>query len=175
MAIRKNKPPVRDGITYRAGAGTALHDGEKNDQELRPMDQLATGGRVMRKKEHEEHDKDERKERAAGGRTKDDGDEGSGSPEFFAGAESPTAKAMHGEKEAAKGGRIKRKARKRGGAMVEGKAAHRRLDRASGGRARMRRASGGMTGADVRPLTEANKLTPPKGDKRTPQDNSEDD
>jgi hypothetical protein len=186
MAIRKSKPPARDGITYRDGAGTEIHDGSNYPQEHRSFDELATGGRVMKRKEHEREEEREhegehhRKERAAGGRTgrsNEQGEEGSGSPEFFGGAESPTARAAHGDRQAKDGGAIKkkRKARKRGGAAVEGHDAHRRLDRARGGRTRMHRAGGGMVGSDSKPLTEANKLTPPKGSKATPADNPEDD
>ena len=137
--------------------------------------------------EHEEKMEHERKRRASGGRagatdaeekrsgrSNEQGEEGTGDPEFFGGAESPSAKAAHGDEKAKKGGRIKRKERKRGGRMaVDGKDGHKRLDRAAGGRAR--RASGGMVGSDKHPLTEANRLTAPKGDRREPADNPEDD
>ena len=115
---------------------------------------------------------EEKKERKDGGSAKsvmsdDQGDEGTGKPEYFGGAESPTAKASKGDRAKKAGGRMKRK---RGGAAVEGKMARGRMDRP-------RRATGGrMVGADVRPLTEANKLSPPKGDgKGNSAQNSEDD
>lgn len=183
MAIRKSKPPVTDGIKYADGAGTETHDGIDYPEEHRSFDELRDGGRAMaRHKDGKEHEKEERKEherkkRADGGSARDgrsdeQGEEGTGSPEYFAGAESPTAKAAKGEREAKDGGRMKRKRkeRKRGGRMeVEGKGAHHRLDRASGGRAR--RAMGGkMTGSDSRPLTSASHLAAPKGDRRVPQD-----
>lgn len=187
MAIRKNKPPTTDGIKYASGAGTETHDGIDYPQEHRTMDQLATGGRATMRKEHEEREheremdkKEHRKERSPGGGVKmedKEGDEaeGKGDPEYFAGGESPTARAAKGDRTAKEGGRIKkkRKERKRGGAVVEGKSAHHRLDHAKPGM--KRRAMGGGIGADMKPLTEANKLQAPKGDKRTPQDDPEDD
>ena len=202
MAIRKNKPGVSDGIKYADGAGTEEHDGIKYPEEHRTYDELATGGRAMARGQHGPHEAEHGdghhtrhhgdghvinigrkaggkvKARAASGRTgrsDEQGEEGSGKPEFFAGAESPTAKAAHGDEKAKKGGRIKkRRERAHGGRMhVEGKDGHKRLDRAAGGRAR--RASGGMVGSDKHPLTEANRLTAPKGDRREPADNPEDD
>ena len=191
MAIRKTKPPVRDGIKYADGAGTETHDGIDYPEEHRTYDELARGGRAMarhhkeskaeekREEEHKEH----RKERAAGGsvklarggaakdgRSNEQGEEGSGEPEYFGGGESPTAKVAKGDRAAKRGGRMKRKESKHGGRMeMEGKGAHHRLDRAAGGRAR--RAMGGkMTGSDSRPLTSASHLAAPKGDKRVPQD-----
>ena len=164
MAVRKSKPPVKDGITYKDGAGTETHDGIDYPEQHKSFDELATGGRAKMK--HEE--KKERKDggSAKSGRSNDEGDEGTGSPEFFGGAESPTAKAAKGNRTMKTGGRMKRK---RGGAAVEGKMARHRMDRP-------RRATGGrMVGADVRPLTEANKLSPPKGDKSNAAQNSEDD
>lgn len=193
MAIRKTKPPVRDGITYRDGAGTETHDGIDYPEEHRTYDELARGGRAMakhhkeskaeerREEEHKEHEH-ERKKRATGGsvklarggaakdgRSDEQGEEGSGDPEYFGGGESPTAKVAKGDRAAKRGGRM-RKERKHGGRMeMEGKGAHHRLDRAAGGRAR--RAMGGkMTGSDSRPLTSASHLAAPKGDKRVPQD-----
>jgi hypothetical protein len=112
------------------------------------------------------------------GRSDEQGEEGSGNPEFFGGGESPSAKAAHGDEEAKRGGRIKkgkRKERKRGGRMVEGRDAKKRLDRSRGGRTRMPKASGGGIGSDKHPLTEANRLTSPKGDRRTANDDPEDD
>ena len=196
MAIKKTTPGDQDGIKYAGGAGTEEHDGIKYPEEHRTFDELARGGRAMAR-HHEEHE--EHKERAAGGRaarasggragatdaeekrsgrSNEQGEEGTGDPEFFGGAESPSAKAAHGDEKAKKGGRIKRKERKRGGRMaVDGKDGHKRLDRAHGGRTKHRAMGGaaGGIGSDKHPLTEANKLVRPKGDKMVAEDDSEDD
>ena len=124
MAIRKTKPGAKDGIAYRDGAGTEQHDGIDYDEEHRTFDQLATGGRVM---ERHKKDERERKERARGGsaksgRSNDEGDEGTGNPEYFGGAESPSAKAAKGDREAATGGRIKNMRRKERKAVGASKA-----------------------------------------------------
>ena len=178
MAIRKTKPGVQDGDSYRDGAGTEQHDGDKYDQEHRTYDELARGGRAMAKHEKKESKAEEkREERARGGGVKAggaDGDEGAGKPEYFGGAESPSARAARGDREAKEGGRVKRKRKERkAGGRVEGHAAHKRLDRA--GHGGKKRAMGGrMAGADSHPLTEANKLERPKGDKGSNMDNEED-
>ena len=186
MAVRKTTPGDKDGIKYADGAGTEDHDGIKYAEEHRSFDELARGGRAMAR-----HEKEEMKERASGGRagatdaeekrsgrSNEQGEEGTGDPEFFGGAESPSAKAAHGDEKAKKGGRIKRKERKRGGRMaVDGKDGHKRLDRAHGGRTKHRAMGGaaGGIGSDKHPLTEANKLVRPKGDKMVAEDDSEDD
>lgn len=155
MAAKTRTPDHGDGDDYKGDETAKDHDGIKYPEERKSFDELATGGRVMKKVAKDPTG-------AA---------EGSGKPEFFAGEKSPTADAAEGDRQAASGGAMKakrkRKSRAEGG-RLEGEEGHKRLDRHHG--MRKKRAAGGMVGSDSKPLTEAHKLMPPKGDKRTAQD-----
>lgn len=213
MASKKAYPAVI-GDKY-PGPAESSQDGFEYPRVNKSFDQLARGGAAMK---HDE--KEDREERAAGGRTSkahaskgaihtdsgsdnsEDG-EGSGNPTFSPSPENYVSKEAHGDvpnkahggsvhedeeerEEDHRGGSVHKKHRKkhRDGHKVEGEASHFHMGRghhkgrstggqvarATGGR--VARAKGGGVGADRNPLTQAARLSPPKGEKRTPEDNT---